>query len=414
MKQSKQLNNIKASRLLFWTAWLVYASAYVGRLNFSAALVNIINQDVFTKSQAGLIGTIFFFCYGGGQLINGIVADKLSPFKLIFTGISLSAIANFLMFVSRSYVVMAVIWGFNGIAQSMLWASILFIISNVIHVDMRYKACLYIASSIPTGTLTAYIIAIISSRFQWYTVFGMSAVVLAIAAVIWWIVSSKVIKLLEFTEVSISDTKNKSFANENLGKLIVISGVVIVMFAVMLHGMLKEGIMTWVPTMITETYNVTPTFSIFVSMILPIINLGGAYITTFIFDKVTKKNEIITSVYIMAFTVLPLTVLLFIGKIPLLISVIMLSLITMMMHAFNHVYITLVPLRFKQYNRTATITGIFNSITYAGCAISNYGFGLLSDIFGWRNTVFFWIGVAVIAVIFCVVTIKRWNKFIGS
>ena len=408
MKTYKQLESIKSSRLLFLITWLAYAAAYVGRLNFSASLATIIDQGVFTKSQAGLIGTVFFFCYGGGQLISGIIADKLSPYKLIFTGLTLSVFANFLMYTSRNYILMSVIWGFNGIAQSMLWAPVLFIISNILHQDIRYKACLYIASSNVVGTLIAYVIAAICSEFKWNIIFIISSVIMSAVTVIWVIVSSKIPMTTEITEHQNIITEPRIKFN----KLLILSGVIIMMIPVMIHGMLKEGIMTWVPTMITETYKVTPTFSIFISMILPIINLCGAYIASYLFEKITKRHEIITSVYLMSFIIIPLIVLLFIGNIPLLICIAMLALTTMTMHAFNYVYITLVPMRFRKYNVTATVTGIFNSIAYVGCAVSNFGFGWLSDVFGWKNSIFFWIGIAVFAVIICLFVIKRWSEFL--
>ena len=413
MKTFEQLDNLNSSRLLFWTAWLAYAAAYVGRLNFSAALTTIINQGVFTKSQAGLIGTVFFFCYGGGQLFSGILADRFSPYKLIFAGLTLSAIANFLMFSLNDYILMTIVWGFNGLAQSLLWASVLFIISNILHPEIRYKACINIASSNVIGTLAAYIIAMICSEFKWNTVFGISAAIMSVVVIVWVIVS------LKTAEVSSEpkQTEAKSVITGTpvkFNKLLTISGITIVMFAVMAHGMLKEGIMTWVPTMITETYNVKPSFSIFVSMVLPVINLSGAYVATYLFERITKRHEIITSVYLMSFIIIPLIILLFIGRIPLLLCIITLALTTMSMHAFNHVYITLAPLRFREFNSTAKVTGIFNSITYAGCAVSNFGFGWLSDIFGWKNTVYFWIGIAVIAIVICLLAVKRWSKFISS
>ena len=413
MKIYRQLDNIQSSRLLFWTAWLAYASAYVGRLNFSAALATIIDQGVFTKSQAGFIGTVFFFCYGAGQLFSGIIADRFSPYKLIFTGLTLSAAANFFMFALNNYILITIVWGFNGIAQSLLWASVLFIISNILHEDIRYKACINIASSNVVGTLIAYIIAMICSGFRWNTVFAVSAIIMAAVSLIWLYVSMKIAKA-EYKVIQTESESVEAGSPIKFRKLLTVSGIIIVMFAVMLHGMLKEGIMTWVPTMITETYQVKPVFSIFVSMILPVINLGGAYFATYLFEKITKRNEIITSVYIMSFIIIPLIVILFIGRIPLLLCIITLAMITMAMHAFNHVYITLAPLRFHRYNSTAKVTGIFNSMAYAGCAVSNFGFGWLSDIFGWKNTVYFWIGIAVIAVVFCLLTIKRWGKFISS
>ena len=396
-------------------SWLAYSCAYIGRLNYSAALASIISGGIFTKSQAGLIGTVFFFCYGAGQLINGMIADKFSPFNLIFFGLFFSASANLMMSFSNNFIIMAVIWGCNGIAQSMLWASIIFIISNIIHDDMRYKACIYIASSFPVGTLSAYFIAMIFSNYGWTKIFGASAIIIFIVSFIWLATSLRIKKSLSFKEINVDEINISENTTDNskskIKNLLVSSGVITVMFAVMLHGMLKEGIMTWVPTMISETYKTAPAFSIFVSMVLPLINLNGAFLATFVFNKVTKKNEISSSMIFMAISVAPLVVLLYIGKIPLIISIVMLALITVCMNAYNHMYLTLAPLRFKKYQRTATMAGVFNSITYAGCAISTYGFGYLSDKFGWNNSVYFWIGIAVTAVIISCFSVSKWKKF---
>lgn len=410
--QNTKLKGINTSRLLFLACWGAYASAYVGRLNYSTALASIIDEGIFTKAQAGLIGTVFFFCYGGGQLINGFLADKLSPFRMIFCGLTLSAAANLSMFFSRNFIIMAVIWGLNGIAQSMLWTPIMYIISNILHDDVRYKACLYIASTFPCGTLTAYAIAAVCSNFSWRLIFAVPSLVLITMAVIWTIITLNIKSDLVPVEITAPlNAEGKKTYSANFGNILITSGLLVVLCPIMFHGMLKEGIGTWVPTMITEAYGVTPSFSIFVSMVLPIINLGGAFFSQFIFEKLTKRNEVKSGAVIMAICIIPLAALLFIGKIPLIFSVIMLSMTTMMMHAFNHLYLTLAPLRFGRFGRTATVTGLINAITYLGCAISTYGFGWLSELYGWSNTVFAWIGIAAAAIIVSILMSKKWGAF---
>lgn len=52
--------------------WIVYFSTYLGRLNYSASLSEIILSERFTKSQAGMIGTGFFLAYGGGAVCQRI------------------------------------------------------------------------------------------------------------------------------------------------------------------------------------------------------------------------------------------------------------------------------------------------------------------------------------------------------
>ena len=80
---------------VYWLSWIVYTCAYIGRYNFSAAVAGIVAEGLFTKSEMGLVGTVFFFVYGSGQLVNGFLGDRFSPFKMIFIGSFVSAIANF-------------------------------------------------------------------------------------------------------------------------------------------------------------------------------------------------------------------------------------------------------------------------------------------------------------------------------
>ncbi|MFR4441260.1 MAG: MFS transporter, partial [Hungatella sp.] len=74
--------------------WIVYFSTYLGRLNYSASLSEIILSERFTKSQAGMIGTGFFLAYGGGQFVSGFLGDRLAPKKMVFTGLFISGICN--------------------------------------------------------------------------------------------------------------------------------------------------------------------------------------------------------------------------------------------------------------------------------------------------------------------------------
>ncbi|MEG1442458.1 MAG: MFS transporter, partial [Oscillospiraceae bacterium] len=105
----KNLSDKKTSKVLFLLCWLAYSVSYLGRLNFTAALAGMIIDNVFTKPQAGLIGTMFFMAYGVGQFINGFLGDKKSPFVLIFIGLSVSALANITMAFTQNYILMLII-----------------------------------------------------------------------------------------------------------------------------------------------------------------------------------------------------------------------------------------------------------------------------------------------------------------
>lgn len=83
---------------------------YIGRLNYSAGLTEIIRSEGFSKGQAGMIGTAFFFAYGAGQFVSGFLGDKLAPGKMVFTGLAVSGLCNLAMAAGNSLGFMAAVW----------------------------------------------------------------------------------------------------------------------------------------------------------------------------------------------------------------------------------------------------------------------------------------------------------------
>ena len=399
---------------MFAACFIAYSASYVGRINFSAALPAIVSTGLFTKPEAGMIGSAFFIVYGAFQIINGILGDRLSPFKMVSVGTFLSFIANLIMPLCKTNTAMAFIWGFNGFALSLLWAAILKILANIINDDMRSRACLNISATLPIGTIAAYLLASLSIKFlSWKFVFTISAFVLLFASVFFTVSYLKVKPHITMREVKPlkAEKEGSSLNKMKLLPLIAAAGIFFILPADAIHGAIKEGITTWVPTMLTEVYNTSASFSVFLTIALPIFNITGVYIITPIYKKLFKENEMKTGTAVLIFTLIPLSLLIFMRWIPVYMSIILLAMVTTAMHTFNYLIITLVPMRFASIGKTATITGIMNATAYIGSASSSYGFGIVSENIGWNGTIFVWLGLNVLALAAAAFSIHRWTNY---
>lgn len=89
-----RLTDPKAIRLLFGLCWAAYFTTYLGRLNYTACLVEITAAEGWTKGEAGLIATGFFAAYGLGQLVNGFAGDRFSPRIMVALGLGASGLVN--------------------------------------------------------------------------------------------------------------------------------------------------------------------------------------------------------------------------------------------------------------------------------------------------------------------------------
>ena len=118
-------------RKTFWGATVAYSLYYVCRLSLSVVKQPIIDSEVLTAGQLGLIGSALLFVYAVGKFSNGFIADYCNIRRFMATGLAVSAVINLIMgvlgflygaigFVSIAiFFSFAILWGVNGWAQSM-------------------------------------------------------------------------------------------------------------------------------------------------------------------------------------------------------------------------------------------------------------------------------------------------------
>ena len=275
---------------------------------------------------------------------------------------------------------------------------------------LREKAVLNIALSLPIGTVCAYLCSTLLIKYSsWNNIFLCGGAVI-FTAFLFGLFSVLYSQKSIAKTVAVTQEKNRNTKSGFL-PAVVSSGLLIIIIPSFLHGMMRDGITNWVPTMITEEYGVLPSFSVFLTVVLPVFNAFGAYIVMPLYKKF-NCNEMKTAGICGIFALIPMVLLLFIGKMPVVVSIILLALTTMSMYSLNYLIISRVPVRFAESGHTSSVTGILNSFAYIGCAVSSYGFGAVSQKAGWSTVIVIWIISALLTSLFAFLSNKKWNKFI--
>lgn len=112
----------RARRGLNWVSLgLLYASYYMCRYNFRFATPGMVAEFGFTKTQIGDMLAIWMLAYGTGQLINGLLCDRIGGKRSMLIGavgtIVLNLFFGFGSFVG-SFATFSLIWLINGYMQS--------------------------------------------------------------------------------------------------------------------------------------------------------------------------------------------------------------------------------------------------------------------------------------------------------
>ncbi|MBP5467586.1 MAG: hypothetical protein J6Y43_08525, partial [Clostridia bacterium] len=124
MEQKKSSVMRRETLLMILCAGL-YTLAYLGKYSFTCNKTAI--KDFFAITQDALIGlpgTLFFFAYGVGQVINGIFCKYYNKKVILSLSLLVSAGINFAIFLGIDFAYIPYLWLVNGFAQSFLWSSL--------------------------------------------------------------------------------------------------------------------------------------------------------------------------------------------------------------------------------------------------------------------------------------------------
>ena len=289
-------------RFLFLLCWCSYFCAYIGRLNYSAALTDMIQSEGFGKGEAGLIGTAFFFAYGAGQFVSGFLGDRFPAKLLVFLGLFCSSICNLLMSQSRNIGVMIGIWCVNGLVQALIWSPMLRLVTDYCKAEVRSKLCAALNSVVPVGTMAAYgITAAVLGMSGWRSVFLLGGVCLSIMSFVWLWGITRVQQTMPIQEkqvqVSHQTGQHQTAAvgiDAKLSGILIQSGLILLLAALFVQGALKDGVTTWIPVYIQETYGVSPILAVAGTMVIPLCNLFGVWLAA-VACRHMEQNEIVIS-----------------------------------------------------------------------------------------------------------------------
>ncbi len=385
----------KQANLLITMCVLVYFFSYITRVNYAAIIVELVAKNIATKPQTALVTTVAFITYGIGQLISGYLGDRFSPRWLIFFGYLLTVTMNFLMPVfSFSFLAMSVLWGINGIAHAFMWPPLVKIMTSALSGEDYARAVPLIGMGSASATIVIYILSPIIIKFlSWEFVFYIFASATFIAAFLWILVTNRLLKNVDMN-LTVKKRNIKPIVQENNKDLkianILLSFLPIIIFSIALQGILRDGISTWLPTFMSETFNMASTVSIITAVGLPVFHLINNILTVKLLKKL--KNDVFKTITIYFGVIGAFFVILYLFGINYMwMALLLISVANGMVYGINLLQTGYIPKFFIQKGSVSTISGIINFATYIGSAASTYLFAVISEKFGWNTTVLSWI-----------------------
>ena len=149
--------------------FISYLSVYFLRNILSAVSPQMESSGDFTATQTGMLGGVFFAAYAIGQLINGIIGDRIKAKYMMSIGLTLSGICHMLFVpLADSVILTTISYALVGFFLSMIYAPMTKVVSE--NVNLNYAQRCSIAYSFSAG-LGSPVAGVCAAMMGWAAVF---------------------------------------------------------------------------------------------------------------------------------------------------------------------------------------------------------------------------------------------------
>jgi len=393
MNPSTRVDSCKRSSFFLpvFLCCMVYTASYLGRYSYSANITPIIDAFGASRADAGLITSFFFFSYGIGQILNGILCKYYPKRLIISVSLIVSSILNLAVYAGIPFHLYKYLWLINGICLSILWPSLVLLLSETISKENLTKSALVMSLPVPIGTFIIYgasSLFVNAGHFEY--AFLLAAFTMLIATAVWIAFFPKAFSgARPVQQTAKSEPAGTKFSPALLGTILILA-----FFAVGCN-LVKDGLGTWVPAILKENFALPDSLSILLTLLLPVVSFFSAALDAYMHKKIPSFVKLCALWYILAFVLIGL-VILTVNSGPWLLVLALFGLIALFAHGINTLITSMAPLHMRDQINSGLLTGILNGCCYMGSAISSYGLGSVADKAGWSGV--FWLLFAVCGV----------------
>ena len=391
--------------ILIVLCFLVYVLAYLGRYSYSSNINSIMEYYHVNKENAGLVGTFFFVSYGIGQVLHGLLCKKYNPKYSVSIALLISSLMNLLIGITdeHNFTFLKFYWLINGMVQSILWSSLIRLLNEYLPKKSLNTAIFMMALPASVGTFVVYGLSSLLSALEIHfkVLFIIGFIVLFVVAIVWFLVVDKLKKsCLELKEEQVEEKQELETSKVAKGFALVFA--ILAIFAIS-NNLVKDGLTTWMPTILKEKYDLPNSLSTFLTVFLPLFAVFGSTAAIFLNKKLKNFIYVCGVLYLIAFVMFLCVILLLNSNIWIL-PLGCFMIVTCAMGGVNNVLTNIFPMLYSKKN-AGLIAGVLDGFCYVGSAITAFLLGSVADNYGWNNVFYILISVCLLMIIICAIYI---------
>ncbi len=368
---------------------VAYLAVYFARNILSAVTPQMVEGGFYSKEIIGGFSSAYFIFYAVGQLINGIIGDKIKARYMISFGLILAGICSFVFPFVNNPAIVKYIYGLSGFFLAMIYGPMTKVVSEntepiyTTRCSLGYTFASFFGSPL-AGCVAMFLV--------WRSVFTLSSIILFIMGAVCFLTFLSFEKkgLVKYNQFKIPKKEGGGI------KLLIKNRIIRFTLISVITGVIRTTVVFWLPTYINERLGFTAEQAAGIFTVATLFISTTTFIAIFIYERLGYNMDL--TILIM-FTASAIAFLLtYFITIPFLNIVLMVAGIMASNGAATMLWSRYCP-SLRDTGMVSGATGFLDFMSYMAASASSTIFAKLVTKTGWGNVVLIWFFIMIAGII---------------
>lgn len=386
--------NAKNAIMLGLLCSVAYYAVYIARNVLSAVTPQMVAGGGYTEEYIGSVSSLYFIFYALGQLINGMIGDRIKAKYMISFGLLFAGITNvtFVYLIDHPFGA-TVAYAMTGFFLSMIYAPMTKVVSENTEPIHATRCSLGYTFSSFFGSPTAGFLA---AFLTWQSVFAVSSIALVTMAIVCFLFFA----LMERKKIicyGSFDQKTESVKKSRGGvKLLLENQIVKFSLVAILTGIVRTSVLFWLPTYYAQFLGYSPQQAASIFTVSTLIISMTTFLAVFTYERLHRNMDAtVLLMFILAALFFGLS---FLVRLPLL-NIVFIVLAILTADGASSVLWCIYCPGLKKTGMVSSATGFLDFLSYSAAAIANLLFANSVSVIGWGGLILVWFALMVVGVL---------------
>ena len=375
-----------------------YLAVYVVRNILSAVSPQMLEFNVLTNEMLGTLSSIFFTTYAVGQLINGLIGDKLKVRYMMCGGLALAGIAGTAFaFFGHMPQIASVAYGATGFFLSMIYGPMTKMVAeNVSPLYVARCGVCYTFSSLFGSPLAGLLAMVMPWRIALYVTSFILVGVGVLCFVLFLFFEHRGIIVYNHYE-------RKKDEGSGIGVLLK-NQIIKYTIVSILTGIVRTAVVFWLPTYIAQYLGFSVKTAALLFTVTTLVISCASFLAISVYEWLGRKQNLTVFLSFLASAICFL--LLYFVKQPTA-NIILITLAVLFANCAASILWSVYCPSLRDTGMVSSATGFLDFVSYMSASIASTVFANAVSAIGWSGLILVWFGLVTIGMLVMFPITKR-------